>query len=68
MLESDDEFGPTFLAYADAFGRTHSIVARFSEHWSLAQAIQLMHECKIEVAIGRLQIRDAATWLGALEV
>ena len=31
-------------------------------------AIQLVRECKAEADIGRLQVRDAAQWLAALEV
>jgi predicted AAA+ superfamily ATPase len=46
----------------------HRTLTRFAEQWPQAQAIQLVRECKAEADIGRLQIRDAATWLGALEV
>lgn len=48
--------------------RPHRALARFAEQWSQAQAIQLVRECKAEADIGRLQIRDAAPWLLALDV
>ena len=43
-------------------------LARFAEQWPQAQAVQLVRECKAEADLGRLQIRDAAPWLAALEV
>jgi predicted AAA+ superfamily ATPase len=48
--------------------KPHRALGRFAEQWTDAQAIQLVRECKAEADVGRLQIRDAATWLGALEV
>jgi predicted AAA+ superfamily ATPase len=48
--------------------KPHRALARFAEQWPLAQAVQLLRECKAEVDIGRLEIRDAAPWLAALEV
>ena len=48
--------------------KPHRALARFGEQWSQAQAIQLVRECKAEADIGRLQIRDAAPWLAALDV
>jgi len=30
--------------------------------------VQLVRECKAEVDIGNLEIRDAAQWLAAMEV
>lgn len=46
----------------------HRALARFAEQFAQAQAIQLVRECKAEADIGRLNIRDAAPWLAALEV
>lgn len=43
-------------------------LARFASQWPQAQAVQLVRECKAEADVGRLQIRDAAQWLAALEV
>jgi hypothetical protein len=40
----------------------------FAEQWANAQAIQLVRECKAESDSGRIQIRDTAHWLAALEV
>jgi predicted AAA+ superfamily ATPase len=48
--------------------KPHRALTRFAEQWPQAQAIQLVRECKAEADIGRLQIRDAAPWLAALEV
>jgi len=48
--------------------KPHRALARFADQWPQAQAIQLVRECKVEADIGRLQIRDAAPWLAALEV
>jgi predicted AAA+ superfamily ATPase len=48
--------------------KPHRALARFAEQWPQAQAVQLVRECKAEADIGRLQIRDAAPWLAALEV
>lgn len=48
--------------------RPHRALQRFAEQWPLAHAVQLVRECKAEMDIGRLQIRDAATWLTELEV
>lgn len=48
--------------------RPHRALTRFAEQWPQAQAVQLVRECKAESDIGRLQIRDAATWLAALDV
>ena len=48
--------------------KPHRALARFAGQWPQAQAIQLVRECKAEADIGRLQVRDAATWLAALEV
>jgi len=48
--------------------KAHRALARFAELWPQAQAIQLVRECRAEADIGKLQIRDAASWLAALEV
>jgi len=48
--------------------KPHRALARFAEQWANAQAIQLVRECKAESDSGRIQIRDAAHWLAALEV
>ncbi len=48
--------------------KPHRALARFAEQWPTADAVQLVRECKTESDSGRIQIRDAATWLGALEV
>ena len=48
--------------------KPHRALARFAEQWPQAQAIQLVRECRAEADVGRLQIRDAAPWLAALEV
>jgi len=48
--------------------KPHRALARFADQWPQAQAVQLVRECKAESDIGRLQIRDAAPWLAALEV
>jgi len=48
--------------------KPHRALARFAEQWPQAQAVQLLRECKVEADIGRLEIRDAAPWLAALEV
>jgi predicted AAA+ superfamily ATPase len=48
--------------------KPHRALARFAEQWPQAQAVQLVRECKAESDVGRLQIRDAAPWLAALEV
>lgn len=48
--------------------KPHRALARFAEQWPQAQAIQLVRECKADADIGRLQIRDAAPWLAALDV
>lgn len=48
--------------------KAHRALTRFAALWPQGQAIQLVRECKTEADIGRLEIRDAATWLGKLEV
>lgn len=48
--------------------KPHRALNRFAEQWSQAQAVQLLRECKTEADIGRLQLRDAAPWLAALDV
>jgi hypothetical protein len=48
--------------------KPHRALARFSEQWPQAQAVQLLRECKAEADVGFLQIRDAAPWLAALDV
>lgn len=48
--------------------KPHRALARFAEQWPQAQAIQLVRECRAEADTGRLQIRDAAPWLLALDV
>ena len=48
--------------------KPHRALARFAEQWPQAQAVQLVRECKVETDVGRLQIRDAALWMAALEV
>ncbi len=41
---------------------------RFAAEWPQAQAVQLVRECRAEADVGRVQVRDAAPWLAALEV
>lgn len=48
--------------------KPHRTLTRFATEWPQVQALQLVRECKAEADIGRLQIRDAAPWLAALEV
>ena len=48
--------------------KPHRALMRFADQWPQAQAIQLLRECRAEADAGRLQIRDAAPWLAALEV
>ena len=48
--------------------KPHRTLTRFASEWPQAQAVQLLRECKAEADIGRLQIRDAAPWLAALDV
>jgi predicted AAA+ superfamily ATPase len=48
--------------------KPHRALGRFSGQWPQAQAVQLLRECKVEADHGRVQIRDAAAWLAALEV
>ncbi len=48
--------------------KPHRALARFAGQWPQAQATQLLRECKAEADFGRLQVRDAAQWLAALEV
>lgn len=47
--------------------KPHRALTRFTELWPKAQAVQLVRDCKAEADLGRLQIRDAAPWLAALE-
>jgi len=48
--------------------KPHRALTKFSEQWPKARAVQLVRECKAEVDIGNLEIRDAAQWLAAMEV
>ena len=48
--------------------KPHRALNRFAEQWPQAQAVQLLRECQAEADLGRLQLRDAAPWLAALEV
>jgi predicted AAA+ superfamily ATPase len=48
--------------------KPHRALARFAEQWPLSQAVQLVRECWAEADFGRIQLRDAALWLAALEV
>jgi hypothetical protein len=48
--------------------KPHRALTRFAEQWPQAQAVQLLRECKAEGDFGRIQLRDAAPWLAALEV
>jgi predicted AAA+ superfamily ATPase len=48
--------------------KPHRALARFAEQWPQAQAVQLLCECRAEADIGRIQVRDAAPWLAALDV
>ncbi len=48
--------------------KPHRALTRFAEQWPQAQAIQLVRDCRAEADIGRLQVRDAAQWLAAMEV
>ena len=47
--------------------KPHRALTRFAEQWPMAQAVQLVRECRAESDVGRLQIRDAAPWLATLE-
>ena len=48
--------------------KPHRALTKFSEQWPQARAVQLVRECKAEVDVGNLEIRDAAQWLAAMEV
>lgn len=48
--------------------KPHLALGRFAQQWTDALTVQLVRECKAEADTGRLQIRDAAKWLAALEV
>lgn len=48
--------------------KPHRALARFADQWPQAQATQLVLACKVEADVGRLQVRDAATWLAVLPV
>lgn len=48
--------------------KPHRALARFAEQWPLSQAVQLVRECRAEADFGRIQLREAALWLAALEV
>lgn len=48
--------------------KPHRALGRFGQQWPMAQAVQLLRDCKAEADIGTLQIRDAASWLAAMEV
>jgi len=48
--------------------KPHRALARFAEQWPQAQAVQLLRECRAEADIGRIQVREAALWLAALDV
>ncbi|MCF8160615.1 MAG: ATP-binding protein [Polaromonas sp.] len=41
---------------------------RFAAAWPLAQAIQLVRECRVEADVGGVAVRDAAPWLAGLGV
>ena len=47
--------------------KPHRALTRFAEQWPQARAVQLLRECKAEADIGRVQVRDAAGWLAALD-
>ena len=46
----------------------HRALVRFADEYTSVDAIQLVRECKAEADIGRIRIRDAASWLKALEI
>jgi len=48
--------------------KPHRALARFAEQWPQTQAVQLLRECKAEADFGRVQLRDSAPWMVALEV
>jgi len=48
--------------------KPHRALNRFAEQWPKAQAVQLLRNCKVEADLGKVQVRDAATWLAALAV
>lgn len=48
--------------------KPHRALSRFAEQWPQAQAVQLLRECHAEADFDRLQVRDAASWLAALDV
>jgi hypothetical protein len=60
--------GPRLVECKLSDSQPHRALARFGDQWPQAQAVQLVRECKAEAEVGRLQIRDAAPWLAALEV
>jgi predicted AAA+ superfamily ATPase len=48
--------------------KPHRALIRFAGEWPQAQAIQLVRECRAEADRDGLKIRDAASWLGELDV
>lgn len=51
--------------------RPHRALDRFAGQWPQAQAVQLLRDCRAEAdtgSTGRVQVRDAASWLAALDV
>ena len=48
--------------------KPHRALVRFAQEYTSVDAIQLVRECKAEADIGRIRIRDAATWLKALKI
>lgn len=48
--------------------KPHRALSRFAEQWPEAQSVQLLRECRVESDSQGIAIRDAATWLAALEV
>lgn len=48
-------------------GKPHAALKRFAEQWTQAHAVQVVRNLRHEQDFGRVQIRQAATWLQALD-
>jgi len=48
--------------------KPHRALARFAQQWPQARATQLVRELAVEQDLGPIQVREAASWLAALEV
>jgi uncharacterized protein len=47
--------------------KPHRALVRFSEQWPAAQSVQLVQNLITEYEVGRVNIRQAASWLNGLE-